>query len=199
MTPYYSEDGVTIYHGDCREILPSLELQAENTVTVTDPPYNLGFSYGSATDDTRDDYEQWCREWFLQCLAIAHLVAFTPGHPNLALWFRIANPKGIVAWHKPAAMCRGPFGFNNWEPVLVYGNSLNRKGVDVVTAPILPDPALDGHPCPKPLAWASGLIGLLSLQSEVIVDPFCGTGTTNVAATKNGRQGSMPSSHRHRD
>lgn len=35
MNPYYSHAGVTIYHGDCREILPSLQADA----VVTDPPY----------------------------------------------------------------------------------------------------------------------------------------------------------------
>lgn len=37
--PYYEEDGITIYHGDCREILPSLPPAA---LIFTSPPYNLG-------------------------------------------------------------------------------------------------------------------------------------------------------------
>jgi len=38
MTPYYQEKGVTIYHGDCRELLPD-----KASAIVTDPPYELGF------------------------------------------------------------------------------------------------------------------------------------------------------------
>lgn len=38
MTPYFQRDGVTLYLGDCREILPSLEADA----VVTDPPYGTG-------------------------------------------------------------------------------------------------------------------------------------------------------------
>jgi site-specific DNA-methyltransferase (adenine-specific) len=38
MTPYYDEDGVTIYHGDCREVLPTLGVSVNTT--VTSPPYN---------------------------------------------------------------------------------------------------------------------------------------------------------------
>jgi site-specific DNA-methyltransferase (adenine-specific) len=38
MTPYYDEDGITIYHGDCREILPQLEPESI-TLLWTDPPY----------------------------------------------------------------------------------------------------------------------------------------------------------------
>ena len=37
MTPYYEHDGVTLYLGDCREVLPQLDLQAD--CIVTDPPY----------------------------------------------------------------------------------------------------------------------------------------------------------------
>lgn len=40
MTPYYSDSHVTIYHGDCREVLPTL---APVETCITDPPYGLGF------------------------------------------------------------------------------------------------------------------------------------------------------------
>lgn len=39
MKPYYEDDGVRIYHGDCREVLPQL---SDVGVMVTSPPYNLG-------------------------------------------------------------------------------------------------------------------------------------------------------------
>ena len=39
MKPYYADDLVTIYHGDCREVIPQL-LEAD--VVVTDPPYGTG-------------------------------------------------------------------------------------------------------------------------------------------------------------
>lgn len=37
--PYYEDDGVTLYLGDCREVLSSIDLSGEVDVTVTDPPY----------------------------------------------------------------------------------------------------------------------------------------------------------------
>ena len=37
MTPYYEDDAVTIYHGDCREVLATI---TGVHVTVTSPPYN---------------------------------------------------------------------------------------------------------------------------------------------------------------
>ena len=39
MTPYFQEAGVTIYVGDCREVLPSLQDRFD--ACVTDPPYGL--------------------------------------------------------------------------------------------------------------------------------------------------------------
>ena len=38
MTPYYDHDGITIYHGDCREVLPTLADSSIDMV-LTDPPY----------------------------------------------------------------------------------------------------------------------------------------------------------------
>jgi DNA modification methylase len=187
VEPYYQDEAVTIYHGDCREVLPSLQLSGD-AVVVTDPPYNVGISYGEGTDDARGDYEAWCREWFGACQSAAHLVAVTPGIVNVAQWCRIAEPSWIVAWHKPAAMGRSPLGFCNWEPVLIYGKSKQRNGVDVIRARIIPDASMEGHPCPKPLQWGVQLINLLSLPSEVVVDPFSGSGTTLRAAKDTGRR-----------
>lgn len=42
MTPYYEHGGLTIYHGDCREVLASLKAD----LLVTDPPYGIGEARG---------------------------------------------------------------------------------------------------------------------------------------------------------
>ena len=41
MKPYYQDDYVTIYHGDCRELLPNLAV----SVVVTDPPYGMNAKF----------------------------------------------------------------------------------------------------------------------------------------------------------
>ena len=45
--PYYQRGGITIYHGDCRDILPLLKMQK---VVVTSPPYGVGKEYESDSD-----------------------------------------------------------------------------------------------------------------------------------------------------
>jgi len=47
VRPYYEHAGITIYHGDCREILPGLEAG----LIVTDPPYGVGKIYGDSCID----------------------------------------------------------------------------------------------------------------------------------------------------
>lgn len=44
-----------------------------------------------------------------------------------------------------------------------------------------------GHPAPFPVALAERVIRLYSYQEDTILDPFCGSGTTCVAAVKNNR------------
>lgn len=42
LTPYYDHAGITIYHGDCRGVLPGLE---PVDLLLTDPPYGTDFDY----------------------------------------------------------------------------------------------------------------------------------------------------------
>lgn len=48
-TPYYQEEGITIYHGDCREILPDLEAGSIRLLW-TDPPYGHGNNCGDLNE-----------------------------------------------------------------------------------------------------------------------------------------------------
>lgn len=177
LKPYYDSGGITIYHGDCREILPRIKAV---DVVLTDPPYNVGINYGAHNDKMSEpDWQEWASSWFLPCIGIAQTTLVT-GQARLPFYAMLQPWKWLLCWHKPAAMGRSPVGFCNWEPVALWGRGSN-AGCDFVTAPIRPDPAIDGHPCPKPLAWATGVLKLFPWASSVL-DPFMGTGTTLVAA-----------------
>lgn len=179
-------DDVTLYCGDCLEVLPTLPAGSFDCC-VTDPPYNVGLGYAS-TDDRRDDYADWCQRWIVEVRrACPGPVAVSVGQSNLSLWAATAPPDWWLAWWKPAAMGRCVVGFNNWEPVALYGKP--RKAVcDVIRATIRPDADLGGHPCPKPLEWAEKQVDMLSQEGDAVLDPFLGSGTTGVACVRTGRR-----------
>jgi hypothetical protein len=55
--PYYEQDGITIYHGDCREVLPTLE---SVDLVLTDPPYGVALQeHGRNGHDMRKSHT-WC-------------------------------------------------------------------------------------------------------------------------------------------
>ena len=176
---------VTLYHGDCLQILPTLAAGSVDAV-ITDPPYNVGIDYGSSNDN-RPDYIEWCSKWLLELKRICFgPVAISTGQSNLSAWSSIEPPTWWLAWWKPAAMGRCVVGFNNWEPIALYGVP-NKAICDVIRATIKPDSSLSGHPCPKPLEWAEKQIDMLSDTGDTILDPFMGSGTTGVACVETGR------------
>jgi DNA modification methylase len=73
MTPYFAQDGVTLYHGDCREILQGLPDESVSAI-VTDPPYGLAFM------GKKWDYDVPAVEVWAECLRVlkpgGHLLAF---------------------------------------------------------------------------------------------------------------------------
>lgn len=171
--------------GDCLSVLKTLP-DASVDAVVTDPPYNVGLRYGS-NDDSRGDYAEWCREWFGELRRVcAGPIAISVGQSNLSLWAAIEPPSWWMAWWKPAAMGRCVVGFNNWEPIALYGKP-KKAACDVIRATIKPDPSLAGHPCPKPLDWAVKQIEMLSDAGDTVADFFSGSGQVAVACVKTDR------------
>ena len=186
MTPYYQDDHVTIYHGDCREFLPAIDTP---TAILTDPPYGVGYDYGDEFEDIEGG-EYW--QWFADVLALmrtsAPLVAFTH---RLAALRHIGDWEWLGVWNKPLAMS----GLNaypvmpHWEPIFLYGIKMRKdlpRRYDVIS--VNPDrPSPDGHPCPKPVGLMTHLIEWLA-PTGVVADPFMGSGTTLRAAKDLGRK-----------
>jgi site-specific DNA-methyltransferase (adenine-specific) len=178
VKPYYSDESVTLYLGDCREILPTLKAD----FIFADPPYGVQFKYG-VHDDKREGYEALIREWF--AVMKAERVCVTPGIDNLCLW---PQPRWALAWLKMNSMganrLSGPktVSRNLWEPILWYGNyPIHPPSRDTLKAPLGEGDAGSGHPCPKPYLLMTQIVSM-SAEADLIVDPFAGSGTTLRAA-----------------
>lgn len=180
MKPYYEEDGITIYHGDCRDILPGLQVC---DVVLTDPPYNVGLEY--CDGDARADYADWCKSWFS---LIPRPAVFTCGSVNLGMWFAIEPPLWTCVWVKTNQNSFSKLGGPNmWEPVLVYGKPGKIVERDVWVVPIAGQDECEGHPCPKSLRFWKALTNSFTEEGQTILDPFAGSGTSLVAAKNLGR------------
>lgn len=184
MTPYFETELGKLYHGDCLEIMKEIPDGSVDLV-LTDPPYNVGFRY-EGYDDTRKDWVAYFRPVFAQLSRIAKTILISTGTQNLVSYAQIEPWKWLLAWHKPACMGRSPVGFNNFEPIAMWGRGC-KNGTDVIVAPIIVRDSLYGHPCPKPLMWAEKILQLFK-ESDSVLDPFIGSGTTAVACERLNRR-----------
>jgi DNA modification methylase len=58
LNPYYERDGITIFHADCRDVLPTLAAGSVDLV-VTSPPFNAGMEYEEGAWQTLEEYRDW--------------------------------------------------------------------------------------------------------------------------------------------
>jgi DNA modification methylase len=187
MQPYWqSGDGrLVIYHGDCLEVLPSVDAD----VLLTDPPYGVKFEGkqtrhgihqgGYIGEDSAEVGPSVVRE----ALVRVKRAGIFPGNRNLHAY---PKPDDIGCVYCPSGAGMGPWGFVCFHSVLFYGKRPGalRPSSMVSFATARPN----GHPCPKPLAWMQWLVDLTSTPDEVILDPFVGSGTTLEAARSRGRR-----------
>lgn len=183
--------------GDCTDAATVEELmQGERgTACLTDPPYNVGKQYGDATNDQQDqkEYIEWSRVWFSLAKQHSEVVVLTSGITNLPMWItEIERTHRIIAWVKENQNSRNYIGstsgFNVWEPILVFGKSKKCVARDSFSLPIGIQSDVAGHPCPKPVKAWSWLIENFTDSSDLILEPFGGSGTCFVAADQSDRR-----------
>jgi DNA methylase len=194
-TPYYADDLVTLYLGDCREITEWLAAD----VLVTDPPYGRGWKQGD-TDTGRGwsrnshggiagDHDTSLRDHVLDAWGDRLAVVFG----DLMLAPPIGT-KQVLPYEKSiqSGVRGATAGFRrDAEAVYLIGrwpSGLGGRGsvlrTNVRTHHILV--TRDSHPHAKPLDVMETL--LEHCPPGVIADPFCGSGSTLVAARNQGRQ-----------
>lgn len=191
MKPYYEQDGITIYHGDCREILPYLDVCE---VLITDPVWP-NCPPGALIGAERP-FELFTE--MLQAL---------PGLPVRMVVVMRSDSDPRFLRSIPTSL---PFFRSQILPYVMPGYIGRKLGGDEIAysfgepipsvpgARVIPGHApkiqpqgrpANGHPCSRALAHFKWLVKWWAVPGETILDPFCGSGTTLHAVRESGLRG----------
>jgi hypothetical protein len=202
VRPYYEQDGITIYLGDCRDV----DAWAGASALVTDPPYGIGWSRGvNAARGSKPskgivgDESTEARDVVLHMWGEPKWRAFGARPAAVFGSLYVAPPQGVrhvCVWEKPpdSGVVGSTTGFRrDVEAIYLIGDWPRRPpawgSVLRSLAPSAGNPSSPagrtGHPHAKPVDLMGRLIGLL--PPGVIADPFAGSGSTLVAAKLAGR------------
>lgn len=178
MRPYYEHAGITIYHGDCREILPQLEAL---DAIITDPVWPNATADIPGKEDPYGLLETAlvsvgeCRRVILQfgCDSDPRILAAVPARwPFIrACWMDMARP------HYKGFILAGS------ELAYVFGEMPERQGWTVLPGMCRSSSStgkIPGHPCPRKLEHMQWLVRYYA--QGLLCDPFVGSGTTLEAA-----------------
>jgi DNA modification methylase len=188
MKPYHETEHGVLYCGDCLDILPTFADKSIDLV-LTDPPYGIELEY-AGYDDTEQNWFNLMDKFIPQALRISNMSIFPSCKIKRLGWF-YANyqPDWIIAWYKGSVGHNSYIGFNDWEPHLVYGKTKTKLCMhDYFQTHSSPKKGTFGHPCPKPVDWASWLIYRATDDNMTVCDPFAGSGTTAIACIKLNRR-----------
>lgn len=184
VTPYYHDPvaGITIYHGDCREILPHL---APVDLVLTDPPYGIGAARMTLGNGKRRVYRGE-QDWDREPADIAPILAL---NVPTVIWggnyFGLPPSRGWFVWDKGTgdndfADCE--LAWTNRDGVVkrYFRSWVGAHGKEPLDADRF-------HPTQKPLALMRWCLEFFP-AAQTILDPFMGSGTTLRAAKDLGRK-----------
>ena len=176
MVPYYQDEYVTLYCGDCREIVPTL---GKFDLLLTDPPYGIKrFERGSLRFDKKREFPngiKWDVAPDLETLnGIMEVVT------NSIIWgmnnLPLPTTEHFLVWDKEQTVDNFASAELAWcnlkTPAKVFRYSIHRHN----------NSKIGGHPTEKPLMLMTWCITLAGDNVKTIFDPFAGSGTTGVAA-----------------
>lgn len=191
MEPYYADEQVTLYHGDCREI--SEWLTAD--VLVTDPPYGIAYESNFSRDKRNTkmgrpvaaDETTSARDEALNAWGDRPAICF--GRWDAP---RPAAVRARLIWDKGESVGMGdlkmPWGRSDEEIYILGSGFIGQRSGSVIRVQMLMsgDSRRPDHPTPKPVGLMERLI--LKCPPGVIADPFAGSGSTLIAARDQGRK-----------
>lgn len=191
MKPYYEHAGITIYNGDCRDVLPTLD---KTDLCLTDPPYGINlntdnsrFSGGAATSKSKrgsgkgsarrgriaNDATPFDPTHLLTC-ASEHVIWGWNNYPDKL------PPGACLVWLKRSDEAFGTF-LSDAELAWMS------KGHGVYCKREFPQSIAHQrvHPTQKPESIITWCLGFFR-NAKTVIDPYMGSGTTLVAAKQLG-------------
>ena len=174
MKPYYEDGQITIYYGDCREILPTL---GPVDLVLTDPPYGIGALMHGGKDTGHWGLLSQGNPWDMEKPALDLILGMSA---VLIIWggnyFDLPPCRGTLAWRKSNALPTQADFEMAWTtldmPAKMFTNRVNWH---------------HAHPTEKPVALMRWCIEFVP-DATSILDPFMGSGTTLRAAKDLGRR-----------
>jgi site-specific DNA-methyltransferase (adenine-specific) len=202
-------DDITLLRGDCLKLLADLPDGSVDAL-VTDPPFGIGFKYGSTREVAADpeSYWKWLEPIFdeaTRCVRPGGLIAIWQAALNFRyFWNWFGDSIHIYAACKNFVQLRKtPINYG-FDPVVMFYKDCEdglsalcprkpRRSIDFFvsnTAAIISDTSRPekGHPCPRPLDVVEAIVSNFSRTDATILDPFMGSGTTGVACVNTGRK-----------
>jgi site-specific DNA-methyltransferase (adenine-specific) len=173
VKPYYEHAGITIYHGDCREILPQLP---KVDLVLTDPPYGAGYAANPILGENRASTPHESKDWdFTQFDGIEAVISMGD---VAVIWggnyYDLPPSRCWFVWYKPDALPSMADCELAW--VSKDGNAQHFTWTTAAT-----NGERWGHCTQKPLALMRWCIKQFADVGSIL-DPFCGSGSTLAAA-----------------
>lgn len=172
MKPYFSSEGITLYHGNAREILREMpESHVENV--IADPPYGVEIAEWDRPLD-QFDIDALLR------VSGGKVILFSGARPDSIERMLTLRPRcdRVYIWRYTFTLLNTQGAFWQFQPFYVWGKeTLMEMGRDVIEC----NHEKNGvrlHPTQKPLKLMRQIIG--STVGKVM-DPFAGSGTTLLA------------------
>lgn len=181
MNPYYQDKFVTIYHADCREILPQLDIQPD--ILFTDPPW-INLTEGMNTTNPILLFKEMYSLLdgicsfaviILGCDTEPRLLAPITMHFYNRLWIKRVPPffKGSKFIGADVAYVYGDYRSPTGRNQRVYQQEFNM---------VSSGKRENSHPAPRNSKTIRDILSVYTHNNELIIDPFLGSGTTTRAA-----------------
>ncbi len=203
MTPYYEQDGITIYHGDALDMLPTMPDDSVCAV-VTDPPYVLGSAStrrGERAQSPVADWTnaaRWYRDWLSHAMRVSRDDAPVWAFGNwrtlpvieMAVQSLARRITSVLVWDKEWIGVGSPNGLRcSYELAFLLGGpefAVSDRTMPDIWRERWASSRPSGHPQEKPVALLARMIVLA--PDGIVLDPFMGSGTALVAAKQLGRR-----------